>query len=95
MDAAELGAHAASVLMWRWGVEERAAVRALEDAATELGVRLADLAALVVAASVVPPDWASRRGALVEMTVAQPEEGGLRTPGEDDHAIRLQTIRRA
>ena len=54
---AELGAHAASVLVGRWCVEERAAMRALEDAATELDVRLADLVALVVAASLMPRTW--------------------------------------
>lgn len=54
MNSAELGAHAASVLVGHWCVEERAAMRALEDASAELDVRLADLAALVVAASSMP-----------------------------------------
>ena len=57
MNAAEVGAYAASVLMVRCCVEEGTAVRALEDAASELNLRLPDLAALVVAASLVPPDW--------------------------------------
>lgn len=72
MDTAELGAHAASVLMGRWCVEERAATQALEDAAIELDVRLADLAALVVAASLMPPDCALRWGTRVEATVTRP-----------------------
>lgn len=61
MNAAELGTHATSVLMDRCGVEERAALRGLEDVADELRVRVADLAAVVVAASLMPSDWASRR----------------------------------
>ena len=36
-------------------------VVALEDVADELRVRVADLAAVVVAASLMPSDWASRR----------------------------------
>ena len=84
MNATELGAHAASVLVGRWCVEERAAMRALEDAATELDVRLADLAALVVAASLMPPDWALRWGTRVEATVARPGEGQPAIPGGDD-----------
>ena len=66
MNSAELVAHATSVPMVRWCVKERAAMRALADAQTELGVRLTDLAALVVAASLVPPDWASSHAATAD-----------------------------
>ena len=82
--SAELGAHAASLLVGRWCVEERAAMRALEDASTELDVRLADLAALVVAASLMPPDCALRWGARVEATEAWPGEGQPANPGGAD-----------
>ena len=84
MNAAELEAHAAFVLMGRCRVEEPTAVRALEDAAIEFGVPLADLAALVVAASLVPPGWASSRGALVETTAPRLGEDRPASPGEDD-----------
>ena len=73
MNAAELEAHAALVLMGRCHVAELTAVQALEDAAVEIGVRLSDLAALVVADSLVPPGWADR-GALVDLTGPQPGE---------------------
>ena len=84
MNTAELEALAASVLAGRWCVEERAAMQALEDAATELDVRVADLAALVVAASLMPAEWASRWGTRVEATVARPGEGQPANPGADD-----------
>ena len=82
--AFELDVYAASVLAGRMRVEERVAMQALEEAAAELDVRLADLAALVVAASLMPPDWASRRGARGEATVGQPREDPPANPGEED-----------
>ena len=51
LHAAEVEAYVASVLMGHMSLEQHSAMRALEDAATELDVRLADLAALLVAAS--------------------------------------------
>lgn len=93
MNATELGAHAASVLMGRWSVEECTAMRALEDAATELDVRLADLAALVVADSMMPPDWGLGWVTRLKSTAPMPGENQPANPGDMTRTIRSRTIR--